>query len=176
MATKQLKKYVVRQGTHVHSDGRAYNKGDGVVSEKPLDLIFLEKFEKGIPATAEDKEASDAAPISTSVAIPLFKNADAQTTGSIQETTPANAAAAKSADTPPGGKPVDEPESEEVPPDVHGEDATVDFPDAAKADLKVFRKGPWYTVVDADEPNKALNDKGLKKSDVSPFLKKYLKQ
>lgn len=71
----------------------------------------------------------------------------------------------------------DEDEDEEAPD--FGDDVTGDYPDAESVDLKVFmkrgKKGARFTVVDADEPTKALNTKTLKdKKGTSKFIKSQM--
>lgn len=69
------------------------------------------------------------------------------------------------------------PDEEEAPEETgFGMDVTGNFKKAAHADLKVFKKGKFFTVVDADEPDKALNEEELTdKKAVGAFISNYLK-
>jgi uncharacterized NAD-dependent epimerase/dehydratase family protein len=55
-----------------------------------------------------------------------------------------------------------------------GRDVTSQFEAAVEAGFLVYRKGTLHTVVDEDEPNLPLNEKGLKKGEVKKFLSGYL--
>lgn len=55
-----------------------------------------------------------------------------------------------------------------------GADVTAEFPNAVEADLRVYRKVANFFVVDPSNPTVALNDKALKKADVSKFITTYL--
>jgi len=83
-----------------------------------------------------------------------------------------------------GASPIPEEETpkiidEKTPPipdpatNVHGEDVSSEFPDAAKADLVVYKKGAWYVVVDADD-GEVMTEKKLRKPQVKPFLVEYV--
>jgi len=37
-----------------------------------------------------------------------------------------------------------------------GEDVTQDFPEAAKAGLRVFQRGRWYSLADSDAPDREI--------------------
>lgn len=56
-----------------------------------------------------------------------------------------------------------------------GRDVTKRFPHALEEDFKVFSTGGEFFVTEADEIDKALNDKPLKKGQVEAFVDKYLK-
>lgn len=57
-----------------------------------------------------------------------------------------------------------------------GEDVSEDFPIAGESDLQVFQKGTSLFVVDPDQPAKALNPKALKGTEVSKFIRTFLKK
>jgi len=68
----------------------------------------------------------------------------------------------------------DEEDDEEEEKVDHGKNVTRLYPKAKKANVSVFRKGNWYTVVD-NEDNEVLHEKKLRKEGVVKFLKTYLK-
>lgn len=55
-----------------------------------------------------------------------------------------------------------------------GEDVTEDFPTAAAADMRVFKKGTEYFVTESDEPDVAKNPEPLKRQGVAKFIASYL--
>jgi len=58
-----------------------------------------------------------------------------------------------------------------------GKDITADFPEAKEIGLKVFvNPHKWCQVVDANNDNKILNEKKLRKKDVDDFLHQYLNE
>lgn len=69
-------------------------------------------------------------------------------------------------------------EAEEEAAEVEGlgVDVSAEFPEAAEADVLVFKAGKLYTVADADEPTKALNVDALtsKKAVKEYITKKFL--
>jgi len=54
-----------------------------------------------------------------------------------------------------------------------GEDVTRHFPLAFEEGFKVFRRGSYFHVYEGDETT-PMNDKGLRREKVKPFLRKYL--
>lgn len=71
------------------------------------------------------------------------------------------------------------PPTKDAPASKFGEDVTAKFKEAADEDLRVFRKGEDFTVVEAEEPDVALNDKALTatgKGGVKAFIEQYLEQ
>lgn len=71
------------------------------------------------------------------------------------------------------------PQKETKKPSPFGRDVTDKYPTAGKDDLRVFQDGDAFTVVEADDPEKALNASPLKKDGkggVEAFVKKYLSE
>lgn len=124
---------------------KTYKPGDTVESEQDLCKVFPNKFER-IP---------DEAPSSFSP--------------STEEQKAAVSKAAKK-----GAKGVAPPETEEPEPNPLGRDVTKRFPTAQEEDFQVFADGGAFSVVEADDPTEALNDKPLKRKDVEPFIRQYL--
>jgi hypothetical protein len=64
-------------------------------------------------------------------------------------------------------------------PSPFGVDVTDKYPSAGKDDLRVFQDGDAFTVVEADDPENALNANPLKKDGkggVEAFVKKYVSE
>ena len=55
----------------------------------------------------------------------------------------------------------------------YGIDVTAEFPKAVEANLTVFEKLKWYTIVDPEDKT-ILNEKKLRKAKVNSFLEDYL--
>lgn len=54
-----------------------------------------------------------------------------------------------------------------------GDDVSEAYPEARKAGIIVLRKGSWYHVADAKDPNAPLNDSALRKEDLAGAIKQY---
>jgi len=58
-------------------------------------------------------------------------------------------------------------------PGEYGEDITSEFSTAEEAEVTVFEKSNWCTVVDKED-GEVLNEKKLRRKDIEPFLEQYL--
>ena len=57
----------------------------------------------------------------------------------------------------------------------YGKDVTDQFEDAVTAELKVYKRTQWYTIIDPDD-GEILNNKKLRKKDVGSFLATYVEE
>jgi hypothetical protein len=150
-------RFRVDAGSHVEG-GKAFYKGgpngDVVETDKQLDQMFANKFTR----------LSDVAP--------KFKGGKKTK----------EAAREPDEDEPPPGEvnPEGDPSYDnakmtgvEATTSKLGENVTDEFDDAKEAGLCVFSNGQNYFVADPDDPNSALNEKTLKKFNVTPFVRKY---
>lgn len=138
-------------GTHAEGD-LLYPKGAIVPSEKNLVAAFPLHFER------VSLKATKGAP----VPFPLATNPG---------------------DIPAPPEPVDEGEGGEEDSDTEpekrvtssklGEDVTEDFPNAAKAELRVFKNAGKFFLAFADSPSVALNKRPLVKNKVSDAIAEY---
>jgi len=55
----------------------------------------------------------------------------------------------------------------------YGEDVSDQFEDASIAELRVYKKRQWFTIVDPDDGT-VMSEKKLRLKDVAPFLAKYV--
>lgn len=152
----------------------AYEPGDIVESNRPLDKIFVNKFKRlAGPASqyashgGEDDDEDDVEaewPV-TSVEDARVKRADRHLTEEQLKNKKHLIPKLKSKK----GKVTDEELQKKF-----GEEVTSDFEGAEDADLRVFKKGNTYHVSDADDPSNPISPKqGLKKDDAKKFLQKY---
>lgn len=58
-------------------------------------------------------------------------------------------------------------------PTEFGSEVTTDFEDAVENGLRVFKKGNYFTVVEADDPTKAVSPEKLTKSKVAGWIAEY---
>lgn len=66
-------------------------------------------------------------------------------------------------------------EAKAARPSAFGDEVSDQFPKAGEAGLKVLKKGTKYTVVDADDPAKPLNEEALTSKDkVNEFIGSFL--
>jgi len=137
-------------GNH-QQDGKTYKTGDIVESKHDLAKAFKGQFER-IYEQESAKSAQSSPPLSEG----RGKN------GSTSSPPSPNGEGGAGA----GG--------DGSKPSEFGDDVTEQFPDAVKAELKVYAtKGGWFTVVDPDG-NKALSEKKLRQDAVPEFLKQYV--
>lgn len=136
-----------------------------------MKFIFVEK---GVHVGKDGQRHTEGAIIESSVDLTVsfpgrFKKIDSVSPVSSKQMAPAMLTVTRAGDPPPPS-----PRPREIKKIDFGAEVTHQFPKAEDAGLKVFRKGGVHTVVDADEPNLPLHDKGMKKVAVGPFIDSYL--
>lgn len=156
--------------------GIEYEAGDKVKSTRPLDKIFVNKFEplddggdrsqvQSAGGDTEDDPENDPdkdRPV-RSVQDAINRRADRHLTEEELEGKPKLQKLAH------GHKKT---KNAEVSKKM-GDDVTDDYEGAADASFKVFRKGDKYSIADEDDPSNPMK-KGLKKSQVKNALKKLM--
>ncbi len=159
----KMNKFRVLDGKHHTTDAAGneytYHKNDIIESDKPLDTIFLNKFERvGGPAPTLKDGVTD--PQSRLAGDSLAKAQAKKEAATTEDDDTAEESTAKA----PSAK---EPE---VVSSKLGDDVTDTFPEAEEAGFKVFKgKGGWY-VAETEDLDKALNAKALKKTEVAAFI------
>lgn len=135
-------------GNHADDD-KLYKAGDIIKSEKDLDKMFQNKFER---IYSNEQLIDPAVVLTPDIPKSPITDADKDDGGVVKE--------------PP-------PDSDSAPVDNDlGNDVTEAFPTATTLKLKVFENAHWYSVVDMVD-NQVLNTKKLRKKEVAPFLLQY---
>lgn len=150
--------------------GKRYKRGDVIESTRELDKTFAGKFIRldGPQAVPQDFDKTfDSA--DKVMDKPLHRKVNEEKGEEVEDDEEASPAA--EGETEDG----EEGEAEKTVTSALGKDVTNTFGDLASAkDLKVFKKGLDYSVTDADDTEKALNQTQLrKKADVEKFLGNY---
>ena len=145
----KLKKDVA---SHRDENKKVYEPGDTIESEHDLVRMWPTKFD-----LISGLEQTD---IPSAPSIPAPAKTDGQKgKGGVEPET-----------TPPKSK---KKKGDEEKESAHGKDVTADFPSAKGVGFKIYEKGNWFTVVDANDGEK-MNEKALRKKDVQTFLDKYV--
>ena len=153
MSTFRLKK---KSGNHIgppdaKGNRITYKSGDRVISDEDLVAKHPNKFEL--------ISASDEMPVPTSPNIPapskkkLIGKKESKSTKHKDMEEPIIPEASEKSE--------------------HGVDVTKEFPTAIEAELLVFEKSKWFTVVDPDD-DEVLNEKKLRRDKVEAFVADYL--
>lgn len=150
--TVMLFKLKKEAASHRDENRRVYEAGDTVESEFDLAKMWPTKFDL-ISGSAKQTD------IPTAPSIPAPAKTDGQEgKGGVEPET-----------TPPKSK---KKKGDEEKESAHGKDVTADFPSAKGVGFKIYEKGNWFTVVDANDGEK-MNEKALRKKDVQTFLDKF---
>jgi hypothetical protein len=157
---------------------RVYKKGEVVESEKELDKMFMNKFER--LGSNEPQEVSAGHPNTREIGPDPDFNDDIMDTQAQELKTrrgidPESPRAKRNL-----GRAVameedaeEEADDEPVESDL-GDDVTSDFADAKKAEMKVFKDGKQYFVADSADPSKSLEKKGMTKAEMKAYLKEQV--
>jgi len=139
-------------GSHHHTDGKEYTKGDILVTEWDLEKAFPGKWRRieevvvsppASPPPAPPPVLVKSAAPPTAVPVPGEK-------GKVKIALKAPSAA-----------------------DARGDDVTKEF--SVDKSFKVFQRGEVYHVYEGDK-TEPVNKKALKKAEVEPTVKKYLEE
>jgi hypothetical protein len=155
-------RFEVLGGTHNHY-GTIYKKGEILESDRDLTKVFRGKFKKVEASTPVSKgEVFNPLDVVVNPQPPVEddKPSEEPTAPKTPEDEKNGAPAADSLER------------------AEGKDVTKDFQEAIDEEVRVFQKGAWYNVYDgaAEDLGHPLNDKGLRKKDVSKFIKKWADQ
>lgn len=134
-------------GPH-EQDGKVYKSGDIIETDRPLDEMFPLKFDE-LPDPEWDKRKETRR--KPAIATPKTKKRD-KVDAETEDVTPSKESASTSSE--------------------YGEDVSDQFEGAAKAELQVFVKHNWYTVVDPEDGT-VLTETRIRKNQVPAFLDKY---
>jgi len=146
----KLKKDVA---SHRDENGKVYEPGDTIESEHDLVRMWPTKFDL-ISGSAKQTD------IPSAPSIPAPAKTDGQKgKGSVEVGTTTLPKSKKK-------------KGDEEKESAHGKNVTADFPSAKKGGFKIYEKGNWFTVVDANDGEK-MNEKALRKKDVQTFLNKF---
>lgn len=138
----------VLSGTHTDENNKRYGTGDVVETNFDLESMFVNKFERVTEAEAFAKTKKK----KKDVSVPVKPKREEEETPDFER-----------------GSPSVHPDSD------FGVDVSEKF-DSVTVGLVVFRSEDGYTVVDLDEPTKALNDSPLKNvASVRKFVEKNAK-
>ena len=137
-------------GQHVEK-GRTYKAGEEVESEHDLVRMFPEKFEL-VPGQ---------------ISVPAVPEIPAPITvkGSVDSENERPTLPKSTSDE-------DEKPKKKTKGSKHGKDVTDDFPTAEGFGFKIYEKGGWFAVVDAND-GAVINKKKLRKDGVETFLEEY---
>lgn len=136
-------------GDH-NEEGINYVAGDTVMSHRNLEKLFKNKFERVHPD--DDFEFAEASPN-----IPLPQTVLDKEEG--------------------GGKSPSSKSKKHKDSKKFGQNVTVSYPTAVNAELEVYEKDHWFSVVDRnteDGKPEELTEKKLREKDVESFLKTYV--
>lgn len=156
---------------------RVYKKGEIFESEKELDKIFQNKFQR---ISSGDSEAlSMGHPNTREIADDPDSNYDimdeqAQELKSHKGLDPDAPRAKRLQGRAAAMAAEDEDEDDEPVESDLGEDVTTDFPEAKKAEMKVFRDGKKFNISEASDPETAINKKPMTKTEATKFLKEQV--
>ena len=143
-----LYRMLPRVGKHVELDGKEYGPGDTIETDRDLKKLMPEKFELVHEIYAPDVSVLEK---------PVIPGPD--TSEVDDDLIPSDSTS--------------EVENSEPEVSEHGTDVTDQFEDAKTAELKVYKKGPWYSIVDPDN-DQVLSEKKLRQNKVAEFLAQYV--
>lgn len=144
-----------------HRDGSVrYHRGDIIESDKPLDEILRNKFER----------VAESTPVSEGEYVPAAKDKQKPDIPQPKKVEPVKHEAGEEALE---ESPASEPAAKKKPSrSKHGKDVTADFPDAILLKFKVYHKAKIFTVIDEDG-NVAVK-KSKSPTNITKFLEKQL--
>lgn len=152
-------RFRVKNGKH-HENGVKYGKNDVVESDRPLDKLFVNKFEV-LPDEPSTPKAKKAAKV-------VAEGEEVET-----EEDPKDATGASIKSTQKEGvmdRPNKDVDSSALSSEL-GDNVTTDFPTALDAGVVVFKDGNKYQIAKPDDVETALNEKPLTKKEVNDFIK-----
>lgn len=148
------KLFRILAGTHFQS-GREFKKGEVVSSSSDLVSVYPNKFE----LVVEEKPAP----------IPAAETPSTFPSSVVPASDPAPASISPDGATPAAAPPTQQATPSEVASKL-GRNVSDKYPAAAAKDLLVFQRSSSYHVTSINNPEKALNVKSLKASEVEPFI------